>query len=81
MVLKETSNLIIIRRAGPFLGCAIILNHSHGHEFYDTLHSKKTPTDPWNIPEILNYLFMKEILSYLNFGVPGVCSRVLLELS
>ena len=43
--------------------------------------SKKTPTDPWNIPQILNYLFMKEIPSYLNFGVPGVCSRGLLELS
>ena len=30
--------------------------------------SKKTPTDPWNIPQTLNCLFMNEILSYLYFG-------------
>ena len=40
--------------------------------------SKKTPTDPWNIPRTLNHLFMKEILSYSYFGVPRVCSRYLL---
>ena len=43
--------------------------------------SNKIPTDPWNIPQTLNYLFMKEILSYLYFGIPGVCSRGLLEIS
>ena len=43
--------------------------------------SKKTPTDPWNIPQTLNYKFMKEILSHLYFEVPGVCSRGLLEFS
>ena len=54
-----------------FQGCG-----SHG--------SKKTPTDPWNIRQTLNYLsnylFTKEILSYLYFGVPGV-PRGLLEFS
>jgi len=35
--------------------------------------SQKTPTDSWNIPQTLNYLFRKEFLSYLCFGVPGVC--------
>ena len=43
--------------------------------------SKKTPTDPWNIPQSLNYLLMKEILSYLYFGISGVCSRDLLDFS
>ena len=43
--------------------------------------SKKTPTDPWNIPQTLNYLLMKEILSYLYFGISGVCSRDLLDFS
>ena len=37
--------------------------------------SKKIPTDPWNIPQTLNHLFMKEILSYWYFRVPRVCSR------
>ena len=37
--------------------------------------SKKTPTYPWNIPQTLNQLCMKEILSYWYFGVPGVCSK------
>ena len=44
-------------------------------------HSKKIPTDPWNIPQTLNHLFLKEILSYWYFRVPfgyvpfgvGVC--------
>ena len=43
--------------------------------------SKKIPTDPWNIPQTLNHLFMKEILSYWYFRVPRVCSRGLLEFS
>ena len=43
--------------------------------------SKEVPTDPWNIPQTLDFPFMKEILSYLYFGVPGVCSRGLLEFS
>ena len=43
--------------------------------------SRKTPTDPWNIPQTLNYLLMMEILSYLYFGIPGVCSRDLLDFS
>ena len=43
--------------------------------------SKKTPTNPWNIPQTLNYLFMKEISSFLYFWVPGVCSRGLLDFS
>ncbi len=43
--------------------------------------SKKIATDPWNIPQTLNHLSMKEILPYLYFGVPGVCSRGLLEFS
>ena len=30
---------------------------------------------PGNIPQTLNHLFMKEILSYLYFGVSGVCSQ------
>lgn len=34
----------------------------------------KTPTYPWNIRQTLNHLFKKEILSYLHFEVPGVCS-------
>ncbi len=37
--------------------------------------------DPWNIPQTLNHLFMKEILSYWYFRVPRVCSRGLLEFS
>ena len=37
--------------------------------------SKKNATYPWNIPQTLKHLFMKEILSYLYFGVPGVCSK------
>ena len=40
--------------------------------------SKKTPTDPWNIPRTLNHLFMKEVLSYSYFGVSRVCSRYLI---
>ena len=49
----------------------------------ESIHpSKEISTDPWNIPQTLNHLlFMKEILSYLYFGVPGVCSRGLLEFS
>ena len=30
-------------------------------------HSKEIPTDPWNIPQTLNHLCMKEILSYMYF--------------
>jgi len=38
-----------------------------------TLHiSKKLPTYPWNMPQAINYLFMKDILSYFYVGVPGV---------
>jgi len=48
---------------------------------YPTLQSKTTPTDPWNIPQTLKYLFMKEISSNLYFWVPGVWSRGLLDLS
>ena len=35
-------------------------------------HLRIISTEPWNIHQILNYLFMKEILSYLNFGLPGM---------
>ena len=43
-----------------------------------SLHSKKIPTYPRNIPRTLNHLFMKGILSYLDiwdiWGMsPGVC--------
>ena len=43
--------------------------------------SKKIQTYPWNIPENMNHLFMKEILSCLYFGVAAVCSKGLLEFS
>ena len=45
-----------------------------------TIYSQKTPTYPWNIPQTLNYLFMKEILSYLYLGylgLPRVCWNLL----
>ena len=44
-------------------------------------HSKKNPTYPWNIPRTLNHLFLKGILSHLDFGMSGVCSWALLEFS
>ena len=44
----------------------------------DMQHSKEIPTDAWKIPQTLNHLWMKEILSYMYFGEPGVCSRGLL---
>ncbi len=39
------------------------------YDMQGILFSKKIPTDPWNRPQTLNYLFMKEILSYLYLGV------------
>jgi len=44
-------------------------------------HSEEIRSDPWNIPQTLNHRSMKEILSYLCFGAPGVCSRGLLKFS
>lgn len=44
--------------------------------------SKKIPTDPWNIPQTLKHLFMKE-LSYLDFGIFGMflgCVGIFLDL-
>ena len=38
-------------------------------------------SNPKQLPQTLNYLLMKEILSYLYFGISGVCSRDLLDFS
>ena len=47
------------------------------NKWHDSLPTcKKSPTYPWNIPQTLNHLFMKEILSYWYFlVVPVVCSK------
>lgn len=45
------------------------------------IKSKNSPTYHWNVPQTLSYLFMKEILSCLYLGIPGVCSCGLLEIS
>ena len=48
-------------------------NGSVGLQGFVFLRSKNIPTDPLGTyPQTLNYLFMKEISSYLYFGVPGV---------
>ncbi len=37
------------------------------------VHPKKTPTYPWNIPQILDHLFMKEMLSkFVVWGTGGM---------
>ena len=36
---------------------------------------RKFQQTSWNIPQTPNYLFRKENLAYLYFGVLGVCSR------
>ena len=45
---------------------------AHHRVFVMSSSSKKSPTYPWNIPQTLNNLFMREILSIFGIGVPGV---------
>ena len=44
-------------------------------------HSKKIPTDPWNIPQVPQHTNMKEFPSYTPNWGSGVCSRGMFEFS